>query len=88
MDVKQEGDMGDRVKRNRVELEDGLIALGPIVFDSPETRSLLIDRMEMRTRRRAFSLKLKTVAVLPGGAGPDSIEGLLEEAADELFIIH
>lgn len=80
--------MADKIKKNRVELEDGLIALAPIVFDSPETRSMLIDRLESKERRRVQRLKLKTFAVLPGNAEPGAIEGLIEEASDELFIIH
>ncbi len=80
--------MANRDRKARFQIEDGVLAIGPIVFDSPDTRERLLEFMTRSVRRdRRPVLRLKTSAVLPGGSDPEELETLLAEFSDELFVI-
>lgn len=80
--------MAGKIKKYTSEMEEGILAISPIIFDSPETRSRLLkatmrpDRMRQRP-----TVKVKTFAVLPGSAGADELEDLLAGLPNEMYLI-
>lgn len=76
-------------KKRRLEMEDGMLAICPIVFDSPETRTRLIEVISRGGERfREPKMPIKSITVLPGGCEVEELEDLLAEFSDELFVIH
>lgn len=81
--------MTENDKKRRFEMEDGMLAICPIVFDSPETRTRLIEVISRTgNSHRQPSMKVKSIAVLPGDREADELEELLAEFSDGLFAIH
>ena len=89
INTREDGVMADNGKKNRFEMEDGMLAIWPIVFDSPETRRQLIDALAGQSRKsRTPKMPVKGVVVLKSGAGSKELDALLSGFSDQLMTVH